>query len=212
MNSRTHDAARPDGASLGALLRQLVAESTTRSVDVRTVLFRQGDAVREVFVVSEGRIRLQRHTVEGVRLTLQIAGAGEMLATASLFVERYHCDAVADLPSRVHVFARPAILDALASRPDAARSVMAALAAQVIELRTRLELRNIRSARERVWSHLALAADTNGQVAAPEPLKQTAEALGLTPEALYRTLAALERDGLIRRSPGMIRIMRGDAA
>lgn len=207
MDNQGGHADRPEP---GALLRDLVPATAFRTLDAESVLFRQGDAVREVFVVDEGRVRLQRHTVEGVRLTLQTAGAGALLATASLFADRYHCDAVADRPSRMEVFSRQTILDALSSRPDAARAVMAALAAQVIELRTRLELRNIRSARQRVWHHLALAADPDRRVATRGPLKQMADALGLTPEALYRTLAALERDGAIRRMPGMIRIMRSD--
>ena len=211
MGSRSARDGPSDGAAPGMLLLELVPASAIRVLDAGSALFRQGDTVREVFVVEKGCVRLRRHTVEGVGLTLQTAGAGALLATASLFADRYHCDAVADRPSQVHVFPRRAVLDALANRPEAARSVMAALAAQVIELRTLLELRNIRSARQRVWSHLALAADPEGRVATPDPLKRMAEALGLTPEALYRTLAALERDGAIRRSAGMIRIMRRDA-
>lgn len=211
MNSRKNGSDLPAGPEPGTLLRDLLPSPAVRTLDAESVLFRQGDAVREVFVVEEGRIRLQRHTVEGTRLTLQTARAGELLATASLFADTYHCDAFADMPSRIAVFSRRTILDALSSRPDAARSVMAALAGQVIELRTRLELRNIRSARQRVWHYLALAADSDRRVATRGPLKQMAEALGLTPEALYRALAALERDGIIHRMPGMIRIMRGDS-
>ncbi len=178
-----------------------------RALDAGASLFRQGDTVREVFVVESGRVRLQRHTVEGVELTLQSAGADDLLAAASLYAERYHCDAVADQASRVAAFDRETVLDALANRPELARSVTASLATQVIELRTRLELRNIHSARERVWSYLALAADPDRRVAAPAPLKHMADLLGLAPETLYRTLAALERDGMIERAPGMIRIM-----
>ncbi len=210
MDSLDNHAGPPDQPEPGALLQDLVPAAAVRTLDAESVLFRQGDSVHEVFVVDQGQVRLQRHTVEGVRLTLQTAGAGALLATASLFADRYHCDAVADMPSRIEVFSRQTVLDALSNRPDAARSVMAALAGQVIELRTRLELRNIRSARQRVWHYLALAADSDRRVATRGPLKQMAEALGLTPEALYRTLAALERDGVIHRMPGMIRIMRGD--
>lgn len=200
-----------DAPTLGALIGQLGADSVVLSLDTGAALFRQGDAVRELFVVESGRLCLQRHTVEGVRQTLQTADAGDMLAEASLFAEHYHCDAVAEAPSTVRAFARKTILDALETRPALARSVMAALAGQVIGLRTRLELRGIRSARERVWHHLALAADPDRTVALAGPLTDMAEHLGLTPEALYRTLARLEREGSIAREPGMIRIMRGGA-
>ena len=210
MNSLAECGSLSGEAETGTLLRELDPASTIRTLDAGSVLFRQGDAVRDLFVLDGGRVRLERHTAEGVRLTLQTSGAGEVLAMASLFTDRYHCDAVADQSSRLYVLSRPTILEALVTRHDAARTVMAALAAQVIDLRTRLELRNIRSARQRVWSYLALAAGPDRRVATPDPLKHMAELLGLTAEALYRALAALERDGIIHRSAGMIRIMRGD--
>lgn len=200
-----------DAPTLGALIGQMATDSVAQMLDTGAALFRQGDTVRDVFVVESGRLCLQRHTVEGVRQILQTAVAGDLLAEASLFAEQYHCDAVAGAPSAVRAVARRKILDALESQPALARSVMAALAGQVIGLRTRLELHGIRSARERVWHHLALAADPDRNVALAAPLKDMAEHLGLTPEALYRTLARLEREGLIAREPGMIRIMRGNA-
>ena len=40
-------------------------------------------------------------------------------------------------------------------------------------------------------------------------LKDLANELGLTHEALYRTLAALERAGEIKRSKGRIILLRG---
>lgn len=199
-----------DAVALAPLIRRLAEQTDSRHLPAKTTLFHQGDAVRDIFVVATGRVQLQRHTIEGVRLTLQTARAGELLAAASLFATHYHCDAVADAPSHVHVFSRRVIREALEARPDLARSLMATLATQVIELRTRLELRNIRSARQRVWHHLALAADSDRRIATPEPLTYMAQVVGLTPEALYRTLAALERDGVINRTPGMIRIMRKD--
>jgi len=39
-------------------------------------------------------------------------------------------------------------------------------------------------------------------------VKDLAEEIGLTHEALYRTLAALERSGEIRRAPGKITLLR----
>lgn len=211
MSELPGDTAVRGAPTLGGLVRRLAPDSVARRLGAGATLFRQGDVVRDVFVVASGHLRLQRHSIEGVRLTLQMARCGDMLAEPSLFAERYHCDAVADSPSIVRVFGRKTVLDALEARRDLGRSVMAALARQVIDLRTRLELRNIRSARERVWQYLSLAADSERRMEVSGPLKDMAEALGLTPESLYRSLAHLEREGLISREPGMIRIMRGAA-
>ncbi len=57
-----------------------------------------------------------------------------------------------------------------------------------MDLRTRIEQRNIRSARERVRHFLILNAKANGRVFELRgTLKDLAAELGLTHEALYRT-------------------------
>jgi len=67
-----------------------------------------------------------------------------------------------------------------------------ALASQVRDLRTKLELRNVRSARAR--SHLAAVARDRRSSTALLNRSWTliAEELGLTREAVYRALAVLE--------------------
>ena len=76
-------------------------------------------------------------------------------------------------------------------------------------LRTRLEQRNIRTARDRVRHYLAVSADVDGRtVALSGTLKDVASELGLTHEALYRTLAEMEADGEIERRKGAIRLLK----
>ena len=67
---------------------------------------------------------------------------------------------------------------------------MAILAHEIMNLRTRLEQRNIRSARDRVRHFLALNAGTDGRtVLLRGTLKDLAAELGLAHEAFYRALA-----------------------
>jgi CRP-like cAMP-binding protein len=83
------------------------------------------------------------------------------------------------------------------------------LARQVMMLRTRLETRNIHSARERVRHFLAVNAGADRRtVVVSGTLKQLAADLGLTHEALYRTLARMAADGEITRNGTVIRIER----
>ncbi len=146
-----------------------------------------------------------RHDRAGRRIILYNAGAGDSLAEAALFSKHYHCDAVATAVSTVRVYPKPALLAALRHDPLVAERFMAVLANQVQSLRARLEQRNVRSARERVLQYLVLAAGPDGRTVPIEgTLKHLAEELGLTHEALYRTLAALEAAGLIRRSRGSL--------
>jgi CRP-like cAMP-binding protein len=68
------------------------------------------------------------------------------------------------------------------------------------------ELRNVRSADDRVLQHLHLSASKHGAVVFDRPLLEVAEDLGLTHEAYYRALAALVRAGAIQRTGRKIRI------
>lgn len=58
-------------------------------------LFHRGDPVTDLHVVLIGSIHLVRHQGDGSALIVQRAGAGSILAEASLYSDRYHCDAVA---------------------------------------------------------------------------------------------------------------------
>ena len=93
--------------------------------------------------------------------------------------------------------------------PKAAQAFTATLARQVMNLRTRIEQRNIRSARERLRHWLRVNAGADGRtVTIAGTLKDVAAELGLTHEALYRNLAALERLGEIKRRRGSIVLAR----
>jgi CRP-like cAMP-binding protein len=86
------------------------------------------------------------------------------------------------------------------------------LARQVQALRARLEERTIRSARDRVLRRLVLAADAGGgTLRLGGTLMDLAAEIGLTHEALYRTLASLERDGAIARTKGRITLRKAPA-
>jgi CRP-like cAMP-binding protein len=93
------------------------------------------------------------------------------------------------------------LLAAFRADPLVGERFMAVLAREIHALRARLEERNIRSARERVLHHVALHAGADGRTMPLEgTLLDVAAEIGLTPEALYRTLATLESEGAIRRT------------
>jgi CRP-like cAMP-binding protein len=133
-------------------------------------------------------------------LTLHVAQPGEAFAEASLFSRTYHCDAAADIPSPVRAYSKPVLLRALREDPGAALALTGHLARQVQVLRGHIELLNIKSARERLLAYLHnhLSASAR-QVELGRTWKAIATEIGLTHEAVYRALAALERDGLIER-------------
>src|SRR5437667_4939643 len=169
-----------------------------RSLARNELLFRQGEKVAAIYFVEAGRLRLERRTYDGRLLVLGAASAGKFFVEAALFAERYHCDAVATEPSQVCIYPKAAVLNALRADPANAMSFLSLVAHQVIELRQRLELMKVRSAKERVMLYLDLKAGPDGRtVELPGQLQDIASELGLTREVLYRTLASLEQAGAI---------------
>src|SRR5712691_9938647 len=175
-----------------------------RSLARNEVLFRQGDKVAAIYFVEAGRLRLERRTFDGRVLILGTTPAGEFFVEAALFADIFHCDAVATEPSRVRIYPKTVVLEALTTDPSSALPFLKLMAHQVIEARQRLELMKIRSAKERVMLYLDLHATAEGFVTLKSELQDIASELGLTREAFYRTLASLEHAGAIERADSRI--------
>jgi len=185
------------------------AAAIDRKLKSGEALFQLGDKTTGLCEVVTGRVRLARIDRSGREIVLHVAGPGETIAEASLFSPHYHCDAIANTNAVVCIYPRAAMLNAFEKDPKAAQAFAATLARQVMNLRTRIEQRNIRSARERVRHFLALNAVADGHtVEIPGTLKDLAAELGLTHESLYRTLASLERAGEIKRVKHKITLRR----
>ena len=164
-----------------------------------TYLFHQGDTVKFLFRIKEGQIRLLRLTLDGKESIMYEGGSGEMFAEPSLFSETYHCDAIAMQDSKLDVFEKKQFLATLMENNDLSLAYTAMLARQVQKLRTHVELRNVKSAHERVYQFLVLEADPSGQIVLMSSLKNLARQLGLAHETFYRALSKLEKAHLIQR-------------
>jgi CRP/FNR family transcriptional regulator, dissimilatory nitrate respiration regulator len=176
-----------------------------KSVKLRSgeVLFRRGDNVRWFYRVNAGHVRLSRILPRGTEIVLARCGAGGILAEASAFAARYHCDAIAETNGDVLRYPMRDISALMKSHPDAAMAYGAHLASQLMDLRAVMEIRGIRRADDRLlaWLGLRHAADAfDGRGVWPSVAKQ----IGLTSESLYRALARLERAGKIKRRQGTV--------
>jgi CRP-like cAMP-binding protein len=180
-----------------------------RKLKAGEALFRLGDKAAGFYEVVSGRVRLVRVDRVGRETVLHVAGPAETLAEASLFSGHYHCDAVANTDATVRVYPKRQVVSVFEKDPKALKTFTAMLAHQVMSLRTRLQRRNIRSARERVRQFLALNIGPDGRsVELHGTVKDLAAEIGLTHEALYRALAALERAGEIKRAGNRIMLVK----
>lgn len=162
-------------------------------------LFHQGDEVKYLYLINDGRIRMLRLTLDGKESVMYEGSSGDTFAEASLFAEHYHCDAIAVQKSTIDVFKKSTLQDNLKNNPQLSTTYMSLFARQVQQLRTHLELRNIKSAHERIYQYFVLNTDSTGKVVLTSSLKDLAHQLGLAHETFYRALNTLEKDKLISR-------------
>jgi len=150
------------------------------------ILFRAGDRVRSLFLIASGALRLIRALPHGFELTLQRAGPGAILAEASLFSERYHCDATAIEDSVLRVASLRRIRTALRDDPALAAALMHHLAQEVQRARAQAEILSLKTVAERLdaWTTL-----NDGCPPTKGRWRHVASEIGVTPEALYRELA-----------------------
>ena len=168
---------------------------------------RQGDKSIGMFFLTTGRLRMQRVTPDGGMVTLHVVRPGETFAEASLFADSYQCDIIAETNAEVWLYPKGDLTRRLRENPDSLWELTAGLARSLHGMRLRYELKQIRSAPERVLQFLRLRDDGTGVYHASGTLKEMATELGLTHEALYRALATLERQKHIHRDDGELRIM-----
>jgi CRP/FNR family transcriptional regulator, dissimilatory nitrate respiration regulator len=159
-------------------------------LDAGQYLFHRGDPVVRVFVVQEGHIRLVRYLEDGAALVLQTADSDSMLAEASLFLPRYHCDAVAIAPTRLKAIEKTRTIAGLRTEIDVLVSFAAHLAKEVQQTRMRSEILRLKTVAQRFDAWLEWH---DGEL--PEKGKWALIALeiGISPEALYREMARRRR-------------------
>lgn len=179
---------------MSAIWPTIFSDAKVRSLQSGDHLFRRGAKVSHAYLIREGELGLVRFLADGGALTLSHARAGSLVAEASLFSDRYHCDGicngvceVASLPRQLEIERLEANGQTLAALAQAAHEVQ--------NLRTRLEINRHRSLRTRLDAYLEIYGqpETGTWV-------RVADWIGVTPAALYRELAARRASGAIAKN------------
>jgi len=190
------------------ILRQAGLEPARLNLASGDRLFWTGDPVARMHFVRKGLLTMVRMLETGQEVVVQRAGPGELFAEASLFAEHYHCDALCETDAVCDVYEKQAILAALAL-PDVAMALLKVYSRSIRDLRSQIELRNIKRADDRVLAYLSLLpADRDGWRETGLAWTDIGRTLGLTHEAIYRALAALVRNGRIERAENRYRLVR----
>ena len=174
------------------IVEQLIARANKpRSLDHGTQLFHQGDRVRSIYIIEDGLVELVRHQQDGTSIVLQRAKRQSILAEASLYSERYHCDAVAKLSSRLFTIPKATFLTLLQQDDDLSNAWAARLAREVQSARSQIEILSRKTVSERLDGWLAWQGN---ELPSKGQWKSIAVQIGVSPEALYRELAKRRSD------------------
>ncbi|MFO6463429.1 Crp/Fnr family transcriptional regulator [Jannaschia sp. KMU-145] len=165
-------------------LIDLFADARRSDVAAGQILFRRDDPVTTVHLVRDGAVALERPLADGGHLTLHVASAGTLLAEASLFAPRYHCDAVMRIAGTVLSLERGVLMDRLMADPTTTARMLQRAALEIQALRGRVELMRLKRLSDRLdgWLELHGPPERGGW-------KAVADGIGVTPAALYRELA-----------------------
>lgn len=188
---------------LKSLLPEAVhALCTLKHLKKGTLLFKTGKKPEWMYFVLSGEVTLERLSQNGDSVVLQRTRHG-FVSEASLQSPKYHCDAVVVANSEIIQIPIQTLADALSTDPAFAGRWINMLNQEVKRLRLQCERLSMKSVKDKVL-HLINTEGQNGKYHVSTGLKSLAGELGITHEAMYRTLAALEKSKTIRREDGLL--------
>jgi CRP-like cAMP-binding protein len=185
----------------------LALPCTLRTLDPQSYTVREGDAPTLCCILLSGFAYRQKLTGDGSRQIVSLHIPGDPLDLQNLFLDLADHNVQTLTRAELAFIPRDAIRALVRSHPAIAHAIFVAILIEASVCREWVLNVGRRGARARL-AHLlcefaarleaqGLAGDYGYQL--PMSQEQLADALGLTPVHVNRTLKALETDGLIRR-------------
>lgn len=182
--------------------RLIVATRERRFAKGETV-FLKGDRPTGLLVVVAGLVKETCQSSAGGEKIIELLGAGQSFGEAAMLLDcPYPFNALTLAPTRLLHVGKAAIADLVELRPEFAKRMMLVLAEKVCMLMDDIEAYSVQSPVKRVVRYLVdrcgVASSGQKSIALPAPKLAIASRLGMTPEALSRTLHDLAEAGLIK--------------
>lgn len=183
------------------LLKQCVAHA----FDKGDYLFHLGRVPEYMFFIVSGEAVLSRTSSHGETITLQRCKGG-FVSEASLLTDVYHCDAIATHAGTAITLPIKAFRDSL-KKEDFSLKWVKLLSREIMRLRTQSERLGLKDIKSKLI-HLIEAEGKQGTLQLQSDYKSLASEIGVTHEALYRAIAALESDGILKKSSEKLQLLK----
>jgi CRP/FNR family transcriptional regulator len=173
-------------------MTQLASIATRIGARKGRILFHQGDPAEEMFILSEGRVRLYKLAEDGKQQTIRLVEHGEVFAEAAMFAgESYPVYAEAITDSKLVSIPKSRIVELVAADPTFATSLIGNLARLLREVTDLVEELSLREVSSRLAKYLTELVE-----AAHEPGAETPKNEDEAPRSKGSEFEGIEREGL----------------
>ncbi|MGP0074438.1 MAG: Crp/Fnr family transcriptional regulator [Bryobacteraceae bacterium] len=183
-------------------LKELAGLARTRELAQGELLFLAGEKAAGLFVIVSGRIRAFRVNAQGREQTLHVEREGATLAEVPVFDDgAYPATAVAEEPSTVLFLPKADVRSFMLQHPEVGLTALKLMAQRLRGHADLVDTLSLQQVGQRVARFLLAQAD-GAEVALSITNEELAQRVGSVREVVSRTLARLERDGLIEQVGG----------
>lgn len=201
------------GGLPGEQIRELADIAVEQKCRKGQSLFSEGSRATGFYVITAGRFKIFKLSLEGKEQILHIFGPGEIFGEVPVFAGgRYPAHAEALEPGTVLFFARDAFIDLVRREPAVALNMLGILSRRLRQFTHLIEDLSLREVPGRLAAYLLFLSDRRGKDASDtlelEITKgQLASLLGTIPETLSRILARMTQTGAIEVDGRRIRLL-----
>ncbi len=171
-------------------------------------VFLIGQSATHLFQLITGEVHLYRHSYDGKQILLFRAYDGGFFAEASLNNNKYHCTAICKKDSVIQSFDAKKVCVLLQQNRAFSMAWIDYLSSNLRWQRACVERLNLKSVVDRIIHYLVTEGSPTGEITLQGTLTELAEVLGISREALYRSLALMEKKGVIERTGNKLRIIK----
>jgi len=184
-----------------------------------TVLFREGQDPRGVFLVRAGSVKLSVSSAQGKVVVLRVARPGDWIGLSSALKNHSHESSAETVSqSRLTFLSLSAFTAAMAQSSDFNQSVMAALNHDLSETIALIRMVLLSKSAEEKLARLLLKWCDDYGVQTPDGIRiehtftqyQIAEMISVSRETVTRLLSDFNRRGMIRLEPDSLFISSGN--
>lgn len=173
-------------------------------------LFTAGGRPASLYYLLNGEVRLERSTPSGHTTILQRVTGG-FVAEPSLTAHRYLCDGKCQIDSELYPFPLAAVRQAIDQDAGFRWAWIASLGEQARRQKAKAERMSLKTVRARLSHLVASEGDRQGRLRLVGTQAELASDLGITPEALYRSLRSLQDEGVLTITGAVLQLTRKQA-